>query len=179
MEVLVGVAILSIILGTIGAAFFQSVSTQRTIVADGLAINEARKGLSWFAPDVRMAQHAVLDADGVLTLSWTDDFVGPGTPVPLSLRCHTSEYKLVDDTLNRTYDGTTHAVARRVASVIFTAEPANAITIALEVENGPGTTETVSMTTSMMSKPKESLTCPSYSIPAGLVPKTNPLRSSR
>ena len=153
VQVLVGVAILSIILGTIGAAFFQSVSTQRTIVADGLAINEARKGLSWFAPDVRMAQHAeVGDQGDTLTLSWTDDF-------DFRFDCHSSSYELVDDTLNRDYDGTTHTIARRVVSVTFTAEPANTVTIDLEVESGPGTTDTVSMTTSMMSKPKEFLTC--------------------
>ena len=157
VEVLVSVAILSIILGTIGAAFFQSVSTQGTIVADGLAINEARKGLSWFAPDVRMAQHAEVDVNGVLSLTWTDDFA-------FKFECHTSRYELVDDTLNRTYDDTTHTIARRVVSVTFTSvlpppEPANTVTIELEVETGPGTTETVSMTTSMMSKPKESLSC--------------------
>lgn len=158
VEVLVGVAILSIILGTIGAAFFQSVSTQQTIVADGLAINEARKGLSWFAPDARMAQHADVGDEGdTLTLSWTDDF-------DFRFDCHTSSYELVGDTLNRTYDGTTHTIARRVVSVTFSAEPpppgtADTVTIALELETGPGTTETVSMTTSMMSKPKEFLTC--------------------
>ncbi len=153
MEVLVGVAILSIILGTIGAAFFQSVSTQRTIVADGLAINEVRKGLGWFAPDVRMAQYAQVGAEGdTLTLTWTDDF-------DFRFDCHSSSYILAGDTLNRTYDGTSHTIARRVASVTFTAEPADTVTIELEVETGPGTTETVSMTTSMMSKPKEALTC--------------------
>ncbi len=159
VEVLVAVAILSIILGTIGAAFFQSVSTQRTIVADGLAINEARKGLSWFAPDARMAQHAEVGDDGdTLNLAWSDDF-------DFRFDCHTSQYALTGDTLNRTYDGTTHTIARRVVSVTFAAEPpppdtANAITIALELETGPGTTEIVSMTTSMMSNPKKSLTCP-------------------
>ena len=158
VEVLVGAAILSIILGTIGAAFFQSVSTQRTIVADGLAINEARKGLSWFAPDARMAQHAEVGPEkDTLTLSWIDEFIGSGIPGPIV--CHTSRYELVDDTLNRTYDGTTHTIARRVVSVTFTAEPADTVTIALELETGPGTTETVSMTTTMMSKPKASLTC--------------------
>ena len=113
------VSILSIILGTVGAAFFQSVSTQRTIVDDGLAINEARKGLSWFAPDVRMAQHAeVGDQGNTLTLAWTDDFVGDGAPGPLV--CHTSEYARNGESLNRTYDGTTHTIARRVAAVDFT-----------------------------------------------------------
>ncbi len=158
VEVLVGVAILSIILGTIGAAFFQSVSTQRTIVADGLAINEARKGLSWFAPDMRMAQYAASGEEGdTLNLTWTDDF-------DFRFDCHTSQYALIGDTLNRTYDGTAHTIARRVVSVAFTAEPpppktANTVTIALEVETGPGTTETVSMTTAMMSKPKDSPPC--------------------
>ena len=159
VEVLVAVSILSIILGTVGAAFFQSVSTQRTIVDDGLAINEARKGLSWFAPDVRMAQYAkVGDQGNTLTLAWIDDFA-------FKFDCHTSEYQVVNNSLQRKYDGTTHTIARRVAAVDFTAEPeppetASTVNIELEVETGPGTTETVSMTTSMMSKPKEILTCP-------------------
>ena len=164
VEVLVSLTILAIILGTIGAAFFLSVSTQRTIVDDGLAINEARRGLSWFGPDARMAQHAQVNGQGVLTLTWTDDFVGVETPLPLPLRCHTSRYELVNNNLQRKYDNTTHTVARRIVSVSFitkppTPEPADTITIELEVETGPGTTETVSMTTSFMANPKGSPPC--------------------
>ncbi|MFQ6026122.1 MAG: type II secretion system protein J [Dehalococcoidia bacterium] len=163
VEVLVSLSILGIILGTLGTAFFQSVSTQRNIVDDGYATNEARKGLSWFAPDVRMAQYADVDAlPDRLDLSWTDEFAFDFNGSPT---CHNSSYVLNGDVLERTYDGATHTVARRVESVAFLPptpgpDPANTVTIELVVETGPGITETVSMTATMMSKPKEDDPCP-------------------
>ncbi|MFQ6028597.1 MAG: prepilin-type N-terminal cleavage/methylation domain-containing protein, partial [Dehalococcoidia bacterium] len=163
VEILVSVSILGIILGTLGTAFFQSVSTQRLIVDDGYATNEARKGLSWFAQDVRMAQHATVDPDAnTLNLSWTDEFNFDfnGTPT-----CHKSSYLLNGDALERTYNGTTHTVARRVVSVTFPTptpgpDPVSTVTIDLEVETSPSNTKTVSMTTSMMSRPKAYDPCP-------------------
>jgi prepilin-type N-terminal cleavage/methylation domain-containing protein len=172
VEVLVSVSILGIILGTLGTAFFQSVSTQRHIVDDGYATNEARKGLSWFAPDVRSAQHAAIDPDNnTLELSWTDEYdYGFGaTPAP----CHVSRYHFdaAENVLKRTYiegpedpDGATHVVARRVERVAFptpttTETPSNLVTIELEVQTGPNTTKTLSMTAKMMVKPKSANPC--------------------
>ena len=143
-EMIVGVGILSIILGTIGASLFQALGTQRGVVDDGLAINELRNGLGWFAEDVKRARDADVTS-GVLTLTWTDEYGDVGTN-------HTITYQLVGDSLVRTYDGSNHTVARRVVSVAFTLS-SRTITAQLEVNAALGTTRTLSMKTVMRSTP--------------------------
>ncbi len=143
-EMIVGVGILSIIMGTIGTSLFQALGTQREVADDGLAINEIRNGLSWFAEDVKRARDADVTS-GVLTLTWTDEFGGDGTN-------HTVTYELVGDSLVRTYDGSNHTVAHRVVSVAFTLS-SRTITAQLEVNAEPGTTRTLSMKTVMRSTP--------------------------
>ena len=143
VEVLVSVGILSIILGTVVTAIFQALATERTIAADGRAINELRRGLSWFADDAeRAATTDLLDGGPIavtVTLEWTDRY-GELEPIP-----HTVTYALadtdgdgMDDSLLRNMDGVSHIVARRVVpgSLMFTLS-ARTITVEISV-SGPG-----------------------------------------
>ena len=147
-EVLVSMGILTVVMSTIGIALFQALDTQTGIVDDGLAINELRKGFSWFAEDVKMARSADL-VDGVpaptVTLTWTDEFNDVGVD-------HTASYAGVGDRLVRTYDDNAHTVAHRVVSVAFTLSN-RSITAQLEVEAEPGATRTLSVKGVMRSAP--------------------------
>jgi len=112
VEVLVSVGILTIILGILGSALFKAVVTERKVSDDGLAINELRKGLSWFAEDVKEAQTASLEncfgpGDPDLTLTWNEYKDTDIIP-------HTICYSVVGDRLLRIYDGTAHPAARHL-----------------------------------------------------------------
>ena len=145
IEVLVSVAILSMVMGTVGTALFQALGTERTVVDDGLAINELRRAISYFSGDVKMAQDTDLVDGGApvssCTLSWIDEFADAQVS-------HSSSYAVVDDGLVRTYDGNAHTVARRVVSVSFS-RTGQTITIQLEVNAAPGITKTLSAKTVM------------------------------
>lgn len=144
-ELLVSVAILSMLAGVIGTAFSQVLTTERTVVDDGLALNELRKGLSWFTGDVRMASDTDLVDGGepvsTCTLTWTDEFNDAQV-------AHSSSYAVVDDRLVRTYDGNAHTVAHRVVSVSFS-RSGQTITAQLEVNAAPDITRTLSAKTVM------------------------------
>ena len=149
VEMLVGVGLLTIIMSTIGTSLFQALHTEKEVVDDGLGINELRKGLSWFAEDVKMANSTDL-VDGApavssVALSWTDQFNDAGVS-------HTSNYVLVGDRLVRTYDGNAHTVAHRVVSVAFSFS-GRTVTAQVEVNAEPGTTRTLSVQTIMRSTP--------------------------
>ena len=68
-----------------------SLSSQNKLVNDGRAVNELRKGLGWFAEDVKMAHTAsLLDHDEnctgdnftQVTLKWDEFVEPPATPPP-------------------------------------------------------------------------------------------------
>ena len=147
VELVVVVSILTIVMGTIGAAMFQAMETEKEVVDDGLAISELRKGFSWFAADVKMATTGDLvnnaPAVSSVTMNWTDQFGGVGTP-------HAASYSLVGNSLVRTYDGNAHTVARRVVSVAFSLSN-RTITAQVEVNSETGTTRTLSVKTVMRS----------------------------
>ena len=146
-EVIVSVGVLSIVMGILGTAMFQALGTEGAVIDDGKAINELRKGFSWFSEDVKMAQSTDL-TDGApavssVTLSWTDEFGGVGAS-------HTSSYALVGDRLVRTYDGVAHDVARGVVSASFSLS-GSTVTAQVEVTADLGTTRTLSVSTMMRS----------------------------
>lgn len=145
VETLVGVGVLTLMTSTIGISLFQSVLTDQRVVDDGLAINELRKGLAWFAGDVKMASSADLVDGGApapaIAIAWTDQFEGAGTP-------HSASYTLVNDTLVRTYDGVSHVVARRVVTASFS-RSGRAIVAQFQVDGEPGQTRTLSVRTLM------------------------------
>ena len=74
VEMLVGVTLLTIVMSTIGTASFQALKTQQRVSEDGLAVNELRKGLGWFAEDAKMATSTNLTngapATTTVTMSW-------------------------------------------------------------------------------------------------------------
>lgn len=150
VEVIVSVAILSMVMATLGTAIFQALGTERIVVDDGLAINELRKGLSYFSEDVKMTKTTNLEDGGApvssCTLSWTDEFQDAQTP-------HTSSYALVDDRLVRSYDGSEHTVAHRAVSVSFS-RSGQTLSIQLETDAAPGATRTLSVSAVM--RPDES-----------------------
>ena len=147
VEMLVVVGIISIIMGTIGTALFQSLKTETGVRADGLAINELRKGLSWFASDVKMAQTSTLvnldPAVNAVTFTWTDQFQDASVP-------HTSTYAIVGDELVRTYDTNSHAVARDVVSAEFSLNT-RSVLVKVTVNSGAGVTRDLSVNTIMRS----------------------------
>lgn len=149
-EVLVGIGLLSIIMGILGSALFQALGTQRGVVDDGLAINELRKGLSWLAEDVKMATSTNLAIGATstsITLSWKDQFNDAGTT-------YTSSYNIVGDRLVRTLTvGTStpasHTVAHRVVSASFSRVATSTVLGQFEVNAKSGETRTLSVKTAM------------------------------
>ena len=144
-EVLIGTAVLTLVMSIGGLSLFQALATEQTVVLDGSAINELRRGTGWFAEDVMMAQTSDL-ADGApatssVTFSWTNEYLG-------ATDSHSSSYVLVGDRLVRTYDGDSHTVARRLVSADFS-RSANTITAVLEVDSGLGTTRTLILQNTM------------------------------
>lgn len=149
VEVVASVAILTMVMGLLGTALFQALGTETVVVDDGLAINELRKGLSYFSEDVKMTQTTDLEDGGApvssCDLSWTDEYQDAQTP-------HTSSYALVGDRLVRTYDGNAHTVANRVISVSFS-RSGQTITAQIEVDAGPPGTRTLSVNAVMRPDP--------------------------
>ena len=138
-EVLVSVGLLTIATSIIGTSLFQALATQRVVQDDGHAINELRKGLGWFAEDIKMAQTADVTG-GVLTLTWTDHFNDANQD-------YTVTYAKAGNLLVRTHSvGTTtnaHAVVRRVSSVSFSIS-GQTISAHVEVDSKPTETRTLS-----------------------------------
>ncbi len=151
-EVLVGITLLSITMSTIGAGLFRALGTQSSVVDDGLAINELRKGLGWFAGDAKMATSTNLAISGATSssvmLSWKDQF----NDVDIT---HTSTYALDGDRLVRTYTSnatsTSHTIAHRVVSASFFLDTSATSTVVAEVEVNArhGDTRTLSLSTIM------------------------------
>ncbi len=151
VELLVGITLLSITMSTIGAGLFRALGTQGGVVDDGLAINELRKGFSWFAGDVKMATSTNLDIGGATSssviLSWKDQF----NDVDIT---HTSTYgPVVGGRLVRTYTSnatsSSHTIAHRVLSASFYLNGASTVVAEVEVEASPGATRTLSLSTIM------------------------------
>ena len=145
VELLVGVTLLSSVMSTVGISLFQALTTERVIVDDGLAINELRRGVSWFADDVMMAQTSDLvdaaPATSTVTFNWINQYNDVG-------QAHSSSYAHVGDRLVRTYDGASHTVAQRITSVTFS-RSGDSVTVQLEVDAGNSTTRTLSLQNTM------------------------------
>ncbi len=143
-EVVVSVGLLTIATSIIGTSLFQALATQRVVQDDGHAINELRKGLGWFAEDIKMA-HTADVTGGVLTLTWTDHFNDANQD-------YTVTYAKAGNLLVRTlFVGTTTnalAVVRRVASVSFSIS-GQTVSAQVEVDSKPQKTRTLSATAVM------------------------------
>ena len=147
VEMLVGIGILTIIMGTIGTAMYQGLGTQQGIIEDGTAISELRKGFGWLAADVNMAQTSTLvdlaPPVDTVTFTWTDYYNDAMTP-------HVSTYSVVDGEIVRTFDSQPHAIARDVVSAAFSLS-GRTVTAEFVVNAGAGTTRTLSVWTLMRS----------------------------
>ncbi len=147
VEMLVGIGILTIIMGTIGTAMYQGLGTQQGIIEDGTAISELRKGFGWLAADVKMAQTSTLvdlaPPVDTVTFAWTDYYNDAMTP-------HISTYSVVDGEIVRTFDSQPHAIARDVVSAAFSLS-GRTVTAEFVVNAGAGTTRTLSVWTLMRS----------------------------
>ncbi len=149
-ELLVGITLLSVTMSTIGVGLFQALGTQSSVVDDGLAINELRKGFSWFAGDVKMATSTNLSVGGATSssvmLSWKNQY----NDVDIT---HTSTYDLVGDRLVRTYTSnatsSSHTIAHRVVSASFFLNGTSTVVAEVEVDAAPGFTRTLSLSTIM------------------------------
>ena len=150
VEMLVGITLLSITMGILGSALFRALGTQSSVVDDGLAINELRKGFSWFAGDVKMATSSSLALGGATSssviLSWKDQY----NDVDIT---HTSTYAMDGDRLVRTYTSnatsTSHTIAHRVVSASFFLNGTSTVVAEVEVDAKPGATRTLSLSTIM------------------------------
>ncbi len=147
VEMLVGIGILTIMMGTIGTAMYQGLGTQQGVVEDGTAINELRKGFGWLAADVKMAQTSTLvdlaPPVDTVTFTWTDHFNG-------AMTAHISTYSVVGGDIVRTFDSQSHAIARDVVSAEFSLD-GRTVTAEFVVNAGAGTTRTLSVWTLMRS----------------------------
>ena len=140
VETLVALGILAIVSSTVGTATFQAVGTQQSVIEDGRAISQLRRGFSWLAGDVQMAESTDL-VDGVpsasITLTWTDNFNDAGI-------LHSSSYILTSGDLLRVYDGESHAVMHNTLSATFTLI-GTAVQTQFEVDAGGGTSRTADL----------------------------------
>ena len=148
VETVVGVTLLTLVMSTVGPASFQALKTLQANSEDGLAVNELRKGLSWFAEDGRMANSTNMTdgapATTTVTMSWTDRFNATST----SGVSHTVSYALSGDSLERNFDGNTHTVARGVVSAVFSLA-STTLTANLEVLGERNTTRILSVSAVM------------------------------
>ncbi len=151
VELVVGVAILMVVMSTIGLSLFQALRTESEISGDGRAINELRNGMSWLGEDGKMVQStdlvdggpAVQCVDGVpcASFTWTDEFNSLDV-------AHSLSYTLVGDTLVRNYDGNAHSVTREVVATSFS-RSGKTVTAQLEVDAGAGTTRVLTVEINM------------------------------
>ncbi len=145
IELMVGIGIMSLVVGGIGSTVFYSVGTGRNVVKDGQAINELRKGFSWFSSDAKMAKTtSLIDGAGAVTsatFDWTDEYEDAGTP-------HTISYALTGSRLVRTMDGVGYPVASNVTSVEFT-RSGQVVTVQATVNTGSGVATTLSVSSLM------------------------------
>ena len=147
IEALVAVAILSLAMGVIGSGFSQVFSFQTSFKDDAVATKDLRHAGSWFAGDALNAK-IVLDNNGSplacgsaatsVTLTWSGS---DGT-------VYSSIYRVSGDSLERVYDGAANVLARRVVpnSIGFSL-CGNLLTMDLELEAEPETTEIISLQT--------------------------------
>lgn len=172
VELLVSIGILSVILGTVGTAIFTALASESRIVDDGIAVNELRKGLGWFAEDVKQAQSVKLDGEGScsvadlefpeVALTWDDFDTDPGDDTPPDR--HVITYQIVGEKVQRTVQTLTyelveelfvvktsdsHPIARRVIAACFSSFENN-VTATITVEAGPhGETRVLSVVSLM------------------------------
>lgn len=148
VEVLVYVGLLTSFIGGMSVALFQAFGTRAAIEDGGLAVNELRRGLSWFAEDVPMAREASITVDEydaqVLNLQWRSYFAGGTTTTDVT-------YAVADGLLLRTHSINSgpesgQAVARGVVAATFTIDQElRSITAELEVNAARGSTDSLSM----------------------------------
>ncbi len=143
VEVLVAVGLLVVVMSSLGMTMGHALASETKIIDDGLAINEMRKGFSWFASDMKRAKATDLTDGGPaaasVTATWTDQYQGAGT-------AHSVTYALVNGNLVRTYDGASHTVGRNVSSVAFS-RAGNTVVAQVTVEVRPGFTRMLSVKT--------------------------------
>ena len=145
IELMVGISIMSLVVSGIGSTVFYSVGTSRNVVKDGQAVNQLRKGFSWFSSDAKMAKTTSL-VDGAsavssVTFDWTDEYEDVGT-------AHSLSYALTSGRLVRTLDGVSYPVASNVTAVQFT-RSGQVVTVQATVNTGAGVSRTLSVNSLM------------------------------
>jgi len=139
-ELVVAVGVVVLTGSLVAATLFELLGIERVWRDRVVATREMRNAESWFAADAVNAQSTGL-IDGAppaptVTLAWTD---GLGIP-------HEAAYSLAGTRLVREYDGVQTTVARRVVSAGFSLS-GKVVTLDLEVEAEPGTTENTNLNT--------------------------------
>lgn len=140
LEVAVALGIMSLAVGMVGTAIFQTQSIQRYWQDDAIATKDLRHSGSWLARDVLNAETTNL-VDGnppvnTVTVNWTDS----------ASVSHTAIYSLSGTTLMRNFDGVQNVLADRVVSVGFSLS-SKVLTFSLEVQSSRGGTETINLQT--------------------------------
>ena len=150
IEVVIAVGLISIATGMVGAGLFRVTSLQQFWTNDVVATKNLRHAGSWFAGDALNAED-VLDSGGVarltcepnppvreITLTWSDTAGGP----------HTANYRVVQNRLERSFDGTQLTMADRVVgnSLSFSLY-GGSLTMLLAVEADRDATESLSLRT--------------------------------
>ena len=134
LETLIAVGLLSMSVVMVGVPMFPVMKANQDWRDDLSATANWRQASGYFSRDAVHASTLTIDDEDAarmgLTLSWASED-----------QEHSIAYELQGDTLLRTYDGLTGAIARRVVGVQFSRSD-RLLTMVLEVEAGHGTTET-------------------------------------
>lgn len=112
VEVLVATAITGLIVGALGTAIHQFITTSERGNQELIALNDVRNAGHWLTLDGQRAESTNLvdgaPAVGNVTLSWTTEG-----------QVHTSTYSLSGPELKRDLNGTVTTVARHVSTAGF------------------------------------------------------------
>ncbi len=122
VEVLVALGIMSALGSVLVGTLYQMANYTSRGHAQLAVIADLRIATQWLAQDIQMAKTtdlvdgnpavscSSLDPSSCVVLSWTDEFSGSAT-------AHSASYSQVGAEFRRTYDGSTHTVARSVTEV--------------------------------------------------------------
>lgn len=116
LELLVALSIVTLIMGGVVALIFQEYRGTNLAKTYVTAAHEIRRAARWISQDTMMAESTNLvegtESTDNVTLNWIERSDFANLP-------HSSSYYLLDDQLQRNYDGTITTVAQNISMVNF------------------------------------------------------------
>lgn len=116
LELLVALSIVALIMGGVVALIFQEYRGTNLAKTYVTAAHEIRRAARWISQDMMMAESTDLiegtESTDNVTLNWIERYDFTDLP-------HSCSYYLLDDQLQRNYDGTITTVAQNISMVDF------------------------------------------------------------